>query len=384
MLEESLRETFKDRADALPMVDDPATGVIRRARRVRLRQSAVRGLAAVLVLAGLMGGSLQLRHWWQEPAGTGGVHSPILPPAEPIHDRQPVAGVEPWDGGEMGLQVRVVNRVWTPTGERLLLRGSALVEQAYQTPYGLLYGNEREVRLRRHGGAVVDVLADSGHWLVSPDGERVAAVADGVLRVVQLGPAGVAGEPAVAQVAAESRPVAFWGTRVVISGPADGFDLWDPASGYEPAWNSRIVAVYGQVGADLLVLVGAPDGYCLATVPAGASRPDPDLTTGQCEQPLPVTRDGFGWLAPGGGWLALPDGDRLRLVEVTGSSGEPTKVSCPRQEWKTPTWWNPTTLLSADRNGAVSCDVRGAVTRVELPDQAGRLWEFVPALGSGR
>lgn len=385
MLEESLRETFKHKAGMLPMVDDPASHVIRRARWVRARQSVVRGLAAVLVLAGLVGGTMQLQHWWQEPVITGSAVSPILPPSEPIHERATTADAEPWDGGALGLEVRVVNRVWSATGERVLLRGASLVERAYQTPHGLLYGSDQEVLLRRHDGGVLDVLRDSGPWLVSPDGLRVAAVADGTLRVAQLAATNSPGRIDQTWVPEGSRPVAFWGDRVVISGPGgDGFDVWDPADTYEPAWNHRVTWVYGPVGQDLLVLVEASGGYCLARVPAGAANLALDTSAGQCGQPVPVTGDGFGWLAPGGSWLAVPDGERIRLVEVALGGDDPSQASCPRQEWKNPIWWDSTTLLSADRNGAVSCDVRGAVGRVELPERAGRLWEFVVPLGAGR
>jgi hypothetical protein len=379
MLENSLREAFARRAGSLLAPADPAAAPIRRGRRVRRRRSVVGGLAAVLLLAGLVGGTAQLRIWFQGPVATIGVVSPVLPPPEPVVEPVP----EPWHGGALGLELRLVNRMWTATGERLLLSGSALVEQAYRTPHGVVFGSAREVRLRREDGTTVDVLPGAGDWLVSPDGQRVVSAAGGTVRLARLGVGGVRGQVARAEVPEGTRPVAFWGTRVVLTGP-DGvrFDVWDPAASYRPAWTSALATVYGPAGDDLLVLVGQPDGHCLAAVPASATRLPADRGDLPCGQRLAVAGDRSGWLAPGGGWLAVPDGDQVRMIEVAlGGTDDPAVLTCPRHESVTPTWWSPTDLLSADEDGAVSCDTGGGQTRQALPERVGTLWEYVPAFG---
>jgi hypothetical protein len=382
MLEDSLREAFHRQVESLPMVDDPATVAVRRGRRSRHLRLVAGGLAAVLVLAGLVGGSMLVRDWWQQPFATGGVVSPAFRLPEPLPDRPAGPDAGRWHGGELGVEVRVVNRVWTATGERLLLRGSALVDQAYRTPHGLVYGNDEEIRLHREDGAVVDLVAAPGPWVVSPDGQRVATVSGVTLQVFRLGPAGLLGEPARAGVPAGTEPVSFWGDRVIISGPAgDRFDVWDPAALYQPTWTS-LAAVYGQVDGDLLVLVAGSGGPCLARIPAGAPRLEP--AGGQCRGSL-AAGDRSGWLSPTGEWLALPQGDRLQLVAAGGEQGELVQVAtCPREERVEPVWWSDTVLLSGDHDGAVSCDVDGSVTRLDLPGGVGRLWQFLPSLGTGR
>jgi hypothetical protein len=382
VLENSLREMFERQVESSLTVDDPATVAIRRARRVRHRRSVVHGIATVLVIVGLAVGTVQLQHWWQGPVATTGVVSPILPRPEPVHEPVP----EPWHGGELGVELRMFNRLWTATGEHQVLSGSALVRQAYRTPYGVVYGSEQEIRLRRDDATVVDLVSYAGQWLVSPDGRQVVSVAGDTAQVVPLDMNAERGQLEQAHVPEGTRPAAFWGSRVIL-GSSDGarFDVWDPAGSYDPAWNSALAAVYGPVDEDLLVLVGEPGGYCLALVPAGADRLEPDQTDGSCQQPLPVTADGYGWLAPGGGWLAVPDGDQVQLIQVTLDEREVTPVAtCPRHEPVTPIWSNPTTLLSADGDGAVSCDIDGAVNRSGRPDRIGRLWQYVPALGVDR
>lgn len=382
MLEDSLREAFQRQVESLPGADDPATAAIRRGQRARRQRLVAGGLAAVLVIAGLVAGSLLLRDWWQQPVSTG-VVSPVFPLPEPLPDRSAGPDRGQWHGGELGVEVRVVNRVWTAAGERFLLGGSALVDQAYRTPHGLVYGNDQEIRLHREDGTVVDLVAAPGPWVVSADGQRVATVSGTTVQVLGLGPAGLLGEPARAGVPPGSQPVGFWGDRVIISGPeGDRFDVWDPAMPYRPAWSS-LAAVYGQAGDDLLVLVADPEGLCLARVPAGAPRLTP--AGSQCLRTLSgVTEPSSGWLSPTGEWLALPEGDRVQIVEVGQEQGQLGPVAtCPRDERVEPVWWSDTVLLSARRGGAVSCDVNGTVAGVDLPGGTGRLWQFLPPAGTG-
>jgi hypothetical protein len=394
-VEDLLRNTFAHQVRDAPVLDDPASPAIRGARRARGRRHLSVGVASVLALAVMSGGMLSVRdHWWQEPPGTG-VTSLIVPPPEAV-----ASDPAPWDGTGIGLEIRVANWLWTTDGDRLLLSGSALVERAYRTPYGLLYGNGNEILLRSDDGVVTALVSDAGHWQVSPDAAWIVRIHDGDARVMALR-GGELGEPVGVEVPDGTIPVMFWGERVVLAGPdGAGYDVWDPAdSDYVPVWTDRIVAVYGQVGDDLAVLADGPDGACLVLVPVAADALH-QSDSGDCHLPLPVGGhdDGgrYGWLAPGGQWIAVAAGHEVLLVEIAASSAaaaaagadvaqavaDAAVVRCPRREPVEPVWLDDTTLLTADEMGAIGCHVDGSVERLGLPERLGTRWAYVPALGA--
>lgn len=379
VLENSLREMFAAQAEHPPPVSDVATTVIRKGRRVRRGRAAVGGMAGVLALAGMVGGVVSLQEWWlAEPDTRTGVVTAVLPPSDPAPAI--MEGRElPWRGAGRGVEVRLVNRVWTADGQRPLLRAAGLVAQAYRTPHGLVYGGDSDIRIRR-GEEAVDLATGVATWLPSPDGERIAFTSDGEVLVAPLHPGGL-GQAQRAAVPAGVTPVAFWGERVVLAGPDPGtFDVWDPSGPFEPAWTRDLVTVYGQVEGDLIVLVGGPGSYCVAAVPAGETGLRPAGAAG-CSRPVPVTADGYGWLAPGGDWLALPSGAHVALVALSGDAAAAEPVNCPRDPAVTPIWWDERTLLTADDTGVVSCTVDGSVERLGRPDGIGSRFEFVPPLG---
>lgn len=388
MLEDSLRETFAERTHAAPVLDDPATEVIHRGRRARHRRMVAGTLVAVLAAAGVLGGTLSLRSVWHGPVTGTGVLSPVLPPDEP----EPEPSPEPTADRALEVDLRMVNRIWPPDGAPVLLSGSALVEQAYRTPYGLVYGNQLEILLRGDDDAVVELATGVGEWVLAPDGRQVAFSSG---RDVVRAPleSGRLGDRSRAPVPQGTVPVMFWGERVVLSGP-DGFGLWHPAGQRQPVWTHRVAAVYGPAGDDLVVLAGRPDDYCLTVIKAGSETMG-ELDAG-CAQPLPVSATEPGWLAPDGAWLAVPSGETVLLLEVEAllaggeaaalageQAGGPEPTACPRRETVTPAWQDASTLLSADQHGAVSCDVRGTIERRALPEQVGSRWEYVPSLGAG-
>lgn len=378
-VDELLRNTFAERARSAPVLDDPATTAIRRARRARQRRHLAGALASTLALVLLAGGMMSMRDFWQQPTTHTGVTSPVLPPPEPV-THEP----EPWQGSVLGVEIRLANRVWTADGERLLLSGAGLVTQAYRTPYGLVYGNDEQVILRRDDGSVTGLAEDAGRWRVSPDGQWIVLVADGTARVAPLGADGL-GAVMQAQVPEGTTPVAFWEERVVLAGPdGQGYDVWDPATqDDEPSWTDQVAAVYGQAGADLVVLVRDADRYCLALVPGDADGLAPDGID-DCDRPVPVIdQPPPGWLSPDGQWLAFPVDDDLRLFAVQAPDGADAQaMTCPWRERVAPVWLDSTTLVTADDMGAFSCDVDGAVEQLSLPDRLGGRWEFVPALGT--
>ena len=377
VLERSLREMFAARVETAPAVDDLASRVIRKGRRARRGRMAVGGVAGALALAGMVSGVASLQQWWAaDPDPRGGVVSAVFPPPDSprvVTEEQEL----PWRGADLGVEVRLVNRVWTVDGQRPLLRATGLVEQAYRTRYGLVYGGGSDIRIRR-GEEAVDLATGVTAWLPSPDGQRIAFVSDGEVLVAPLHPGGL-GTAQRAAVPDGVTPVAFWGERVVLSGPRPGtFDVWDPARPFEPAWTRDLAAVYGEVDGDLIVLVGEPGSYCVAAVPEGDARLRP---AGDCLRAVPVTEDGYGWLAPGGDWLALPSGDRIALVALSDAGGPAGQAACPWNRTVTPLWWDERTLLTVDETGVVSCTVDGSVQRLGRPRGIGSHLEFVPPLG---
>jgi hypothetical protein len=365
MLERSLREMFASQVRATPALEEPASAAIRRGRRQRRWHLFTGGLTVAVLLTAMSGAMLPLRDWWRPPA-TSGVISPILPPTAAPED------LVAWDGGELGLELRVANRLWTAQGERVLLSGAVTVTRVHRTPYGLVYGGADRVRLLREDRTELDLGRAVDGWLVSPDGRRLATVTGSVLR---LAPLGEVGEAVQAEVPPGRSPVAFWGDRVVLAGPA-GFDLFDPDTPYG-ALPDPVVAVYGEAGPHLVVLVGEPGGYCLAVLRAGADAPPP-----ACARPVPVTAHDHGWLSPDGRWLAVPARDQVNLFPVPLAGGDSTgPATCPSRAMVTPSWWDATTLLTADNLGAVRCDVHGVTQRLRLPVEVGLTWQYVPPVG---
>lgn len=376
-MERSLREMFAARAQEPPRAAaDAATVAIRRARRQRRWRAAAGGLAGVCVLVGLSGSVVSLQGWWSPP-GPDTVISPILPPPEPP---EPVThDPEPWYGGPQGVELRLVNRVWTADGDRTLLRGSALVEKAYRTPHGLLYGNAEEIRLRRASGATTELVRNPGQWLVSPDGHRVAHATGRTTRVAPVQPDSL-GQASTVRVPEGAAPVAFWGKRIVLAGPDDTFGLWDPSAADSPDWTAEPVAVYGQAEGGLGVLVRDSGVHCFAVIPADAGSLSPEHADG-CRATVPLTGDGHGWLNPTGDWLAVPTGGEVQLLPVGGEPADAEPVTCPRTDSVQPVWQGSDTLLTADETGVVSCTVRGDVDRLGHPDGLASRWEYVQTRG---
>lgn len=375
MLEESLREALAEQAQRPPVLDDLATAAIRRGRQVKRRRTVAGVLVGVLAVAGAFGGTLSLQGIWQEPTSQGGVLSPVLPPPEPEPTPSPGLVTD----GPLDMELRVVNRVWTKDRGRQQLSAPGLVEQAYRTSHGLVYGSDGEIHLRRDDGTAVELAADVGDWVLSPDGSRIAFTTDRDLVV-----AAVTGDMLDTQartaVPADTAPVRFWDQRVVLSGP-DGYDLWDPDAGsYQAAWTDRLVTVYGPRDGDLLALADGPDGHCLTVVEADAkalSGPGEPA----CPQRVPVEEPRYGSLSPDGNWLAVPSDSGVLLLEVSAlRDGDAEPVACPGRDTVAPAWQDNATLLTADDQGAVSCDVRGEVQRLALPKLVGSTWDYVPTL----
>src|SRR5690606_24926466 len=133
----------------------------------------------------------------------------------------------PWRGADLGVEVRLANQVWTADGRRPLLRADGMVSQAYRTRYGLVYGGNSDIRIRR-GEEAVALATGVSAWPPSPDGQRIAFVSNGEVLVAPLHEGGL-GKTQRAEVPAGTAPVAFWGERVVMAGPEGTFDVWDPS-----------------------------------------------------------------------------------------------------------------------------------------------------------
>ena len=381
ILEDAIREVFASQVVDPPVVDDPASVAIRRARAVQRRRTAMTGAAAAVLLVVALGTALSLRGWWERP-DAGVVGPGLLPP-----DRASTAPT-PWDGREIGVALHAGGTVWTPTGQRLWLRGVEPVRRAYRTPLGWVYGAPDRALLLPDDGTPVDLVTGVDQWLIRADGAELAAVAGGELRVAPISAGGL-GEPVVAPVPAGTTLVAFPDERLIFAGRGGAwYDYWHPGTPYEPTHMDEIVVLYdGMVGDDMIGLVQDGDGYCLAVITAGPDGLHPSDRKG-CDLGFwPPTEaapeaDTAGWLSPDGTWLALPHARVLWLVQLTDlTDGTVNKIYCPREAGVIPFWLDTTTLLTSSDRRAVRCHVDGTIDATRLPQGLGADWQYARILG---
>jgi hypothetical protein len=395
VLEKDLRELFAARVDRAPAVDDPAGRAIRSARTIQRRRTAGSCVAAALVLAVALGGLAQLR----ESAGAGHRVSggdTLPPPRETVapdpapSEARAMARRAPWsrpaDPGvrRLGLDLRVGHEVWTVNGERYPLTGVGLVTRMYRVPLGWIYGGEEHVRLLRPRGASIDLVSFASGWLVSPDGSRLAYVRGRHLSVRRIVENGLAPGPSVT-VPAGTRPVAFAGDQVIVSGGKGGpFDSLRPERPYRPTWNRTVAAVFagGTEAATGLVRDGRGDRLCLARL-----MPGPDglaaVARGGCGLGLPTATTAA--VAPGGAWLAVRSAAETRLVQIklALSGADNAARRCPSGV-DGAAWVDNETVLVPGDGAVLRCRTDGTAHTLSLPDGVTANWALVPALAPER
>ncbi|MEV1287167.1 hypothetical protein [Micromonospora sp. NPDC049679] len=383
VLEEAIREVFTSRVESPPVADDIAGRVIRRGRALRRRRSVGSSVAATLALALTLTGSLWLRGWsMAENAPTAGFAAGFDGGPDTT---APTGGLPTGllHSTRIGLDLRVGDRLWTADGRKLALDGVGEIRRVYRVPAGWVYAGATEIRLLREDGSSIGLTTAASTWIVSPDGGRLALVADTVLQVGTIGPAGLT-LAAKAAVPLGAAPVAFLGERIVIAGPSGqstGYDYLNPGKTYKPTWNTEVAAVYGPHRDRVVGLVRRPDRQdtCLAAIEAKSAGLRV-ARTGACLPDLhPAESEGL--LSPDGARLVEPGRDALTLLDVDRALlGQRVGVVCPLRTTVPPAWVDSATVIGADERGAVRCGTDGTQEIVPVPSDIGAGWRLVPRL----
>jgi hypothetical protein len=345
--EGGLRECLTDRASGTPLPrPDLAGAAISRARRLQRRRQVI-GLVAVVGATVLATGALLQD--WQGSGGadlrpaTGLVGDPVTAPptlAEPVQlaghpalaVRLAVDLVGDAAGGGLALA--------TGDGRTLDLEPVDEVVSAHRVGAGwaVVSGDPGTTRLWwvSPGRAPVTVLA--GMDAIVVEQAQVAWRRGAMLATATLsGDGGLRDRLTTSAPDRDGQPVGFLGRTVLLASahPA-GWDIWQPERGdYLPAWNDRVVRVYGLM----------PDGQgAVGLVP-----PEPGAT-GPCLARLDLQRE----LAP----------TKVRCLPGELSAGGPTALS-PQGQWLIAT-------VDGTGAGAVLVDVAAAFAEqpaiTELPD----------------
>lgn len=389
MLEDSLREMFTAQVESTPSTGDAATRAISRGRRIRRIRTVLSSTTAAMALVVTVGGVSFVGGWWPPAAGLPGgtavgfnaVPGETSPAGSTRSDPAPVT--VPANG--IGLDLRVGDRLWTSDGREHHLGGVGEVHRIYQVPTGWVYGGATAVRFLRPDGSSISLSGQDDRWVVSPDGQRLAFVIDTVLYVANLRATGLAVLHSL-DVPPAAEPTAFVGDRVAIAVQGQGFDVLDPAAASSPAWNPRVVAIYGGRGRNATGLIrpegggsGGASGLCVADLERTGAGLRPEAIGG-CALGVPVDEPAPR-LAPDGGWLAVPSSSEVSLVNVARVvRGEDAVVPCPVRSTAAPVWLDARTVVVTDGHGLTRCRTDGSRQDVPLPEGIGAGWELVPKM----
>jgi hypothetical protein len=382
MLEDRLREMFAARAEPVPAVEDPAGRAIRGGRAIRQRRAAAASVSAAAALVLTVAGVISLGAVpTDDDRRRAAPVAPFDVTAEPIEPNGPtappvVASVHPRDN-EIDLDLRSGDQLWTADGKRLALTGIDEITRIYRVPGGWVYGGATEARLMQPDGTSTSLLRTADHWIISPDGGRVAAVIGDSLHVGRIDDSGMVVH-ASAAVPAGTEPIVFAGDHIVVAGPSSsGYDLLNPAQPTAPAWNRDVLAVFGRHKSGVAALIrragsGAP---CLAVLKAASGLPV--AGGGTCG----TFADGAeARLSSNGAWLAAADATGVSIVDVArAASGHPATTRCAVRPSVAPVWAG-STIVTADARGLVRCRTNGRQEVVPLPAGIPAGWQLVPAL----
>lgn len=391
MLDDELREMFGTRVQTPPAATDPAGAAIKHGRRRARRRRAAAGAAAAVAFAAMLGGAGALKGIWTPSTSLGGSLT-----YEGLFGRNletPARSNISVPIMSLPIDVYVGTALWTADGRRLSLSGVDQVLEVVRVPAGWLYSDDIRLRLLTLSGSSVPIRANVAAWGVSPDGTRVATVAEGtVLEVHQPGKAG----SVKTIVPAGTQPVTFDGTRVVLQHNTSGFDLWTTGSAtYRQTWNSTMLAVYTSAGDTPVALVQEEDGtVCLVDLTATDQGWQAGSKLGCGEIFTTAARGAYGRASasrsPDGRWLAVPSAQGVQLLDIhasrasTGSAaglatGGPTCDSAPDAPV---VWADAHTLLTiSDDAGIVACGINGSRHSVPLPAGVTEGWALVPRYG---
>lgn len=400
MLEDALRETFAGRVADVPAVLDPAGTAIRRARALRRRQQAVAGTALALAVTLVVSGA-----WWvRSAAGTGRSPEPMAGAAAGLRADQPAMGPvdaapaepsssapSPPSGSALKLDLFNGSTILAADGRGLPIADVAAGTSVDRVPDGWLYTSaSARTRLLRADGTSVDVGIDGEQFVVSADGTRVAWMAARPAAQPTLKLAELTGDyvrdVVTTPVPVGTSPVALVSGRVVVASK-QGYDYWDPSQLiFKPTWNSAVREVLGQYGdfavATVDAVPGGSDskpGGCLALFSlAGDGLHD----TRQTCQPIGLSGQLPNVLSPTGRWLAIANGRRTQLVDLSTVFDRPSGPSCVfPSSVENMAWEDDGHLVVRTSSGWQRCTTDAVVTSVDTTARAADSWTLVSRSG---
>lgn len=390
MLEDALRRTLAARVQSPPPTHDLADRVIRRARRVRRRRTAVSGLAGVLAmtLAGLGAWSLRPDPVPPQPHTLAAPVFPVTPDT-PLHRAmaaRATASPKPFP-----IDVIMGDQVETTDGQRVTLPVRQ-VSQVYRVPTGWL-------------ALSADKAAQTA-WLVRADG-RSFQVADDIT------PGGLAVDPSGVRLAWQSGPgspvhtaqltidgktdervtpftsttiLLGWVGQYVVLGDGNKqhvvnrVDVWDPTEPYHPTWIDGVSSVIGLAtdGVQLVGRLAGSDGDQICLVLLDPSGRDVTPHDKRCVNGVMGTSTLT--LSPDGRWL-VAHSDVHNVVVLPMDTPEPDPTATLPCDWNCrPVWADETTLLVPQRGGVLRFRVSGARDTVSVPGGGDEI-TLVPRLG---
>ncbi|MFG2037560.1 hypothetical protein [Dactylosporangium sp. NPDC048998] len=358
MLEDELRETFAAKAGSPPpgslaSLTGAADAAIHGAARVRRRRrTAVTGLSGFVAVAVA---STAFVHTMA--AGTpGGVPYAQGPVGQPTTEHRPSPGKSrslPAGPAEMREVEAVGPSAQAATRVRLQLPARSTVTAAYQAKDGYLVVNsqpdgDKQLVLQDDKDQQQVLVDDASNITVAKDGKTVAWASQGRMNVGSR--SGDDSDKVTAKnsvpVPADTEPVTFVGTNLVISNDVKGYDVWHTERTYDQTWDSTVVRVFGGTTDNKGVyaeLAAAPDApMCLALLEF-----DQPFKTKYRVCGLPMAAKGGGRISPDGRWLAYPV-EGLKQVAIldlttvfTGGKAKVWNLSVTPKN----VWLNPTTFV---------------------------------------
>lgn len=400
MLEDALRKVFSRRAEDPLAVGDAATAAIRRARAAQRRRVAgglAAGMAAAIVFTT---GLVYVQQWrvsQSAPAeyGLAGLDEPApVAPTTPAVHTAPAMVVVPKQVDPplpMGIAAQVdlyaAGRLWTSSGERLSIPEGVATTRLYRVPAGWLVGGDTTVQLLRADGTSVP-LPLTGHWVVSPDGTRVA-YPDGpsTIRFGTLDRDGVRLVTSAA-VAVGTVPVTFAGDRLVLAlrdkdGIVRQVDHWVVSAPYRPTWTVGRIDVYDG-GASALLAQERDEttgNACLVRLaaPAGTGRGAGEGLRVDGGSACGLGLSAASSISPDGHWLATPVGSVVSFYDLSTTFSNPLPAAvCGVPEASSIVWEDSTGLVAGNGDTLVRCRPDGLVEQVPLPVGLPEGWKLVP------
>jgi hypothetical protein len=392
MLEDELREMFSSRVSAPPATHDPAGVAIKQGRRSTRRRRASVGAFALVAFAALLGAAAMIKGFFMPVApGLGAVTYDGL-----YGTQQPNRGdgVVPLPTVTLPVDIHVGTALYTTDGRKLTLGGVDQVIEVIKVPAGWLYSDDIRLRLLTPDNKSIPVRDNISSWLVSPDGSKVATVAEG--KVVEVSdPNGRGSVKAV--VPKDAQLNGFYGPRLVLGSESQGSAYWDSSpNGRVSPWNGQILGFFGAQSDGPMALVRDGNTVCLADLVAIENMGWQIGDRVGCGDLLVTAARAMGGLAapkrsPDGRWLAVPSQSGVQLIDLNQERTHLDSAhavlpviaqTCVSSPDAPAVWANANTVVTVGPDsGILACGVDGARHAVQLPSGVTTGWALVPRYG---